>query len=593
MTLLLAAAAKVTVLVLAAIVVTLALRKRSAAVRHWVLAAATLCGLSVPVLELVLPAWSLQIWSPTAATSSLTWIAEPSAADVGDTTALAVTSSAAGLADHARSGFLAAWAIGASLGFAVLIAGLFRIRQMASLSAHATGRWRAIADEVSRTHGFLRPVRLLQSPHATMLVTWGTLRPSILLPACAREWSEERMRIVLHHELAHIGRADWMVTLAAEVLRCLYWFNPLIWIACRRLRDEGECACDDLVLRSGVGGADYASHLLAVARESVEQRRLWSPAIAIARRSTLEGRVRAMLNVRLNREPLTGRGRIAALALVAMMTLTLAVVSLSSDTTVISLIPNSRRAAVGAMSAPTISRRVLPRRAAEARAPRQAADGTIEGVLYDQFGGLLPGASVSLTHTETGAQADTSTDASGAFSFSPLSPGTYELTTRLPGFATVRNVISVAAGGTVRRQLTLPLGTIEEMVGVECQVGRSLDASPSPRPQPRPRTASPAPVASVFTGGIGGQIKAPLKLTHANPVCPAGLQPTPTGVKLSGRIGIDGIITDLRDDSTDAHPALVAAAMDAVRQWEFSPTLLNGAPIETNIAITVDYLWSR
>ncbi len=102
--------------------------------------------------------------------------------------------------------------------------------------------------------------------------------------------------------------------LTANVLKAVYWFNPLLWLACRRLRHEGERACDDLVLASGISGAEYATHLLDVARESAQRRHPWSPAIAIAHHSMLEGRVRAMLNARVNREPLTVFARATTVA---------------------------------------------------------------------------------------------------------------------------------------------------------------------------------------------------------------------------------------------------------------------------------------
>jgi protein TonB len=68
--------------------------------------------------------------------------------------------------------------------------------------------------------------------------------------------------------------------------------------------------------------------------------------------------------------------------------------------------------------------------------------------------------------------------------------------------------------------------------------------------------------------------------------------PEPTVVRLAGRIGIDGLFTDLHDVSNVPAP-YVASAMDASRQWVFSPTLLNGAPIEVNISVTVRYSWSN
>ncbi len=85
----------------------------------------------------------------------------------------------------------------------------------------------------------------------------------------------------------------------------------------------------------------------------------------------------------------------------------------------------------------------------------------------------------------------------------------------------------------------------------------------------------------------------PAKLFHTNPICPAGVAPQQTVVRLAGRIGIDGLFTDLHDVSTDVPAPYVASAMDASRQWVFTPTLLNGAPIEVNISVTVSYSWSN
>ena len=94
-----------------------------------------------------------------------------------------------------------------------------------------------------------RPVTLLQSSHPSLLVTWGLARPKMILPSAAGAWTDERARVVLSHELAHIRRGDWIVQLSAELLRAFYWFNPLLWVACRQLRLESEHACDDEVMQ--------------------------------------------------------------------------------------------------------------------------------------------------------------------------------------------------------------------------------------------------------------------------------------------------------------------------------------------------------
>ena len=108
-----------------------------------------------------------------------------------------------------------------------------------------------------------------------------------------------------------------MIQLFAEVARAINWFNPLFWLACARLRRESEYACDDIVLDLGIGGTSYASHLIDLARTFSVHGRTWLPAPSIARPSTLERRVRAMLNPQLNRRPVSMMRR-AALAIVLL-----------------------------------------------------------------------------------------------------------------------------------------------------------------------------------------------------------------------------------------------------------------------------------
>ena len=107
---------------------------------------------------------------------------------------------------------------------------------------------------------------LLESSHPSLLVTWGFAEPKVILPAAAHDWSDDRMRVVLWHELAHIRRGDWIVQMSVELLRAIFWFNPLLWVLSRRLRLESEHACDDEVMSRGVDAPDYATHLVDLAR---------------------------------------------------------------------------------------------------------------------------------------------------------------------------------------------------------------------------------------------------------------------------------------------------------------------------------------
>src|SRR5262249_11863974 len=98
--------------------------------------------------------------------------------------------------------------------------------------------------------GIRRAVPLLIHPDRSIPRVWGVLRYRLLIPVTALHWSDEQLRSVLLHELAHIKRGDTMAQPLAQVACALHWFNPLAWWAARRLGVECERACDDLVLAS-------------------------------------------------------------------------------------------------------------------------------------------------------------------------------------------------------------------------------------------------------------------------------------------------------------------------------------------------------
>ena len=158
-----------------------------------------------------------------------------------------------------------------------------------------------LVDDLRCELGIARPVRLLASPCATMPMTWGWLRPAVLLPADAERWPVERRRVVLLHELAHVKRFDCLTQTLAQLACALYWPHPGVWWAARRQRVERERACDDQVLDAGCSPSDYADHLIQVARAFRSPRFAESAAVSMARPSQLEGRVLAILDAGRNR----------------------------------------------------------------------------------------------------------------------------------------------------------------------------------------------------------------------------------------------------------------------------------------------------
>ena len=157
----------------------------------------------------------------------------------------------------------------------------------------------------SQVGSWRRPVGVRRSDGVTAPIMWGLFRPTILLPADADNWGEDRLRAVLLHELAHVRRNDWESQLIAQMMCAVYWFNPLVWFAARRMRIEAERACDDYVLSSGYQSTDYAQHLIDIVRTVKKAGSVSRAAVAIVRPSKIEERIRMILAENLNRRPLT------------------------------------------------------------------------------------------------------------------------------------------------------------------------------------------------------------------------------------------------------------------------------------------------
>ncbi|CAE7162152.1 blaR1 [Symbiodinium microadriaticum] len=93
-----------------------------------------------------------------------------------------------------------------------------------------------------------RSVTLAYSSQIDSPVTFGTLKPTVLIPENMRCMKHEVLESVLIHELCHIKRCDQAIYAAAYLLAALNWFNPFVWIALKRLGLESEYACDSEVV---------------------------------------------------------------------------------------------------------------------------------------------------------------------------------------------------------------------------------------------------------------------------------------------------------------------------------------------------------
>jgi TonB family protein len=523
-------------LLLAGFIVLVALRGRSSALRHWILAATMSAAVLAAPLARVIPDWpATSVRTPAVLSFDVAPVpvATPEPMSAAAPTAPAPAAVSIAAAPAISLGTL--WLVGFGVGAVSLMIQLLRLARVSSRASRiADERWLRIVGEVARHYGIRKSIAVLQTDSADLLATWGLFRPCILAPASATGWSEERIRVVVCHELAHVRRNDWAVQIAADVMRRVYWFQPLMWIASRQLRRESEHACDDVVLASGVAPDAYAGHLLQIAR-AVRSDYRWAPAVPMARRSTLERRIAAMLNSARNRRALSARSFVACTLILAAATFTAAAFHTEQD----------RSARLG-------------------------------GTIYDGSGGVLPGVAVTLTGAD-GAKANATTDAAGKFQFPATAGSKYVLEAALPGFNTFRQEFELKDAGDWDRAITLQVGKLTETISVR--------AKREPATQATPGAPKPTPVR------VGGNIKAPLKLVNVNPVYPASMRAAGRSgvVPLEALIGTDGTVVFARVLSASVHPDFADAALEAVRQWKFSPTLLNGKPVEVLMGVTINF----
>jgi TonB family protein len=556
--------AKISLLILIALGAGLVLRRHSAAVRHWVFAIAVASAAATPLLTAMAPSWhvALDLFEPAAPVAS-------SESVVTTTTFLPVAASTSGSAADtavATPGAAPAWTAGdvatwiwmagAGAGLLILLVGQIRLGSLASRARRIEdGRWAALTNEISRELGVRRRVVLLEGAHPTLLGTWGVFRPKVVLPRAALSWSDARARIVLRHELAHVGRGDWVVMITAACLRAVYWFNPLLWIVTERVRQESEYACDDAVLNCGVDGPEYAGHLVELAR-TLNTRRSWLPAPAMARPSNLEGRISAMLNAKTNRRPLRLSGRVATA--MALLSFTVSIAGFAA----------------------------------------QASFFTLSGVLMDTTNRVLTRVTVRLINARSEAKYEVKSDATGRFEFVGLPPGEYAFEALMPGFQPYKEKVAII-GRNIDRTIQLQVGSLEETI----TVGNVRRVEPTAdeiqrRQEQRKRIdeTRQARLEKCSSEGAnadptGGRIVPPIRLANTNPVYPQQLFEANIGgtVTMETTIGTDGDVRDVRVTES-AHPELENAAIDAVRQWQYSQTLLNCVPIEVRMIVTTRFV---
>ena len=378
------AAVRSVVILGVAAVAALALRRASAAARHWAWVLGFAGVLLLPVLSANLPGWHVlprmdvhraapamspavdvpvlspaisdfaappsNAWPPAEALSTAptqSTIATPPAVAPAAAVApvqVAADTSSRDSAMAARPGPIASpaaaapatvlpwafwlvilWLSGSLLVLGQVVLGNLSLWVLQRRCARITaGGWIELLRELQQLLHLRRAVDLLQSPQRTMPMTWGVWRTRILLPEDSAAWPPAQRRAVLLHELGHARRWDCLTQLLAQMACAVYWFNPLVWVAWRRMQVERERACDDLVLNAGAKASTYAEHLLHSA-SALPGLRFVGAAVAMARPSTLEERLRAILDGGRNRRAMSSRAVLGTIVLLLAFVVPVAV----------------------------------------------------------------------------------------------------------------------------------------------------------------------------------------------------------------------------------------------------------------------------
>ena len=514
----------------------------------------------------------------------------PSAATLPAATAAPAGTTAAALLPL---GLLVVWAAGS-------VVALVR-RAVAARHARAavrcarpieTGRVADAFARISARDG-ARGVALRSSPLCVSPCVAGLVRPVLLWPdGVDRQLTDAQLDAIVAHELAHVRRRDNVAAAAHAVVEILFWFHPLVWWIGARLTEERERACDEAVLQSGAAPDVYADGLLKVCECS-----LGAPAVGVAGidGSTLTHRIEAIMT------PHTPHslGRLRRALLVA------AVVGL----------------AAGPVAAGALNK----------RAP-QASPGGITGVVTDQMGGYMAGVSITV-RSASGMTRTAVSDDFGRYLIVGVPPGEYDVRFTRSAFK-AHSVMRVLVGDGTDAVVnaTLEVGALSEALTLTSTPDAPPAIDPSAPAMEAELLAQVAQAPDDIEGHLalaqlyyrqerfaeseasmrraadliaqraagqqsdfvvtlpqGGNVTEPRKIRDVKPIYPAIARTARvTGIVIiEATVAADGTVRDPR--VLRSVPLLDAAALGAIRQWLFTPTRLNGVPVDVIMTATMSF----
>jgi TonB family protein len=526
---------------------------------------------------------------------ALPWIQTPRTAHIvidGMATVEATPQMSAGGVGGAASAAAIDWstpiALALGAGVAIRLAwlgvGIHRLRRLRRSGEPAPDDEHAEVQARLGTRAEVRYSARVQQP-----ANFGLFRPVVLLPVSLRDYPTATRDAVLTHELVHVRRRDWANVLVEETVRGFVWFHPVMWWVISRVQLAREEVVDATAVALTGQRREYLRALLAFADEVP-----LAPAPAFARRRHLFRRI-----VLLSTEDLMSARRIVLSAVA--VGLTVAIGSWSAVTALplqggVSALVQAQPGPVEQRGSTIADSASLPRRTYEeapvfpSEAPADASATVTLRTVVDEAGNVaelrLSGFTLRI---------------GGAFSVSMSGPDAVGSFEEFLAKATLRGSPANA-----------PLGADALRPVLEAFIESAARAVGRSRYEP-PSAARPVVFNTIvqFTSGVravaqdtpildrlpsadgalrvGGNIRTPRKIMDVKAVYPPEARDAQVQgvVILEVRIEPDGRVGGAR--VLRSIPLLDQAALDAVQQWEFEPTLLNGSAVPVIMTVTVQF----
>lgn len=480
------------------------------------------------------------------------------------------------------------------------------------------------------------------SPDISGPVTFGCLRPAVLLPANFEAMEPSARCAILAHELIHVARRDWVFAVGEEMIRAALWFHPAIWWIVGEIRLAREQAVDQQALALTNSPEAYVDALMTVA--AMRPVAGFAVAPAFLRRRQLRQRLSGILEEKkMSTKRLLAVGCAAFSAMAMACWLVTGALPLQAQAQVVvdgggvtvDLAGSQlmHRSSIGypldALRSGIEGTVVVQARvdskgevieASILSGPDELRRGVQQSILnwhFEPGGGATHVVNIRFTKPTTPATVTmprvmssvSVTEATGASGRGGMLAGMPAILANTPQNAHISAIAVTGLSDAARDRLlaALPVhvgdewragmmpGVVEAAHAVDSHLvvdAQTMTGSTTLRirPSDSPAVVAPAPSSAsanavrVSPGVVAGNI-----INQVRPIYPplAKMARVQGTVMLDAVIGTDGSIENLTVVS--GPPLLLPAALDAVKQWKYRPYLLNGVPTEVATSIDVNF----